>query len=145
MKKSDIILAIIVLLLYALIATNTVNSASIQGLSMYPVFQNGQLTFYIPTHNADIGDIIIYYSPNRGTYVIHQVVQIYGNGDSKSYVTKGINPITNPLPDNSPSVQLEPSTGIPQKYVIGVVVNINKVSISIPYVGYLSLLFSTLI
>lgn len=110
---------------------------------MYPIFQNGQITFYIPTNNADVGDIIIYKSPTKYTYVIHRVIQVNNYQGQERYVTQGINPITNPYPDTS--VGLEPQGGVPQNYVVGKVVSIGKMSFSIPYLGYLSLLFSQII
>jgi len=143
MRKSDIFIFILFLFFLISIIFNVINIATVQGVSMYPIFQNGQITFYIPTNNADVGDIIIYKSPTKYTYVIHKVIQVNNFQGQERYVTQGVNPITNPYPDTL--VGLEPQGGVPQNYVVGKVVNINKLVFSIPYLGYLSLIFSGII
>ncbi len=140
MKKSDIAIILIIALIYVIMFSNIVQSASVEGVSMYPVFQNGALTFYTQPVNVQVGNIIIYRSPYYDNYVIHRVIRI--NQDN-SYVTQGVDKITNPLPDNR--IGLEPINGIPHNLVVGKVLEIDNVTFSIPYLGYISILFSSII
>ncbi|MBP1357061.1 MAG: signal peptidase I [Sulfolobus sp.] len=138
MRKSEILVLSFIIILYALVLTNVVNSASVEGVSMYPVFQNGAITFYVKTHVASLGDIIIFRSPTFNTYVIHRVVAVTPVG----YITKGVDPISNPQSDAG---ILEPSSGVPPYDVLGKVTNISGYVIMIPYLGYISILFSSFI
>lgn len=139
MKKSDVILLALIIIIYISVFSGVVQTASVEGVSMYPVFQNGFLTFYTSPKNITVGNIIIYKS-ELGTYVIHRVVQI--NYQYHSYVTQGVDPITNPIPDNR--IGLEPPYGVPKQFVVGKVLEVHGVIISIPYLGYISILFSLL-
>ena len=139
MKKSDLALLFLIILIYIVIFSGIVQTASVEGVSMYPVFQNGFLTFYTQPKNITVGNIIIYKSLVN-SYVIHRV--IYVNHKFNSYVTQGVDPITNPFPDNR--IGLEPPYGVPKQDVIGKVLEIHGVIISIPYLGYISILFSLL-
>ncbi|BFH74263.1 signal peptidase I [Sulfurisphaera javensis] len=142
MKKSDILLLVVIILIYIVVLSGVVQTASVEGVSMYPIFQNGYLTFYTSPSNIKIGDIIIYKSPTFNTYVIHHVIKInYIDGETY-YVTQGVDHITNPQPDNK--IGLEGPYGVSQTQVIGKVAEINGVVISIPYLGYISILFSLL-
>ncbi|BBD72724.1 signal peptidase I [Sulfodiicoccus acidiphilus] len=134
-KKSDIAVIAVLLLIYFLMFTNVLAVASVDGVSMYPIYQNGDLVFYSPPNNVHVGDVIIYRSPYTSTYVVHMVVK--ENGDN--YVTKGVDEITNPEPDNV--LRLEPVDGIPLSRVQGVTFSIGGYELSIPYLGYLSLIF----
>ncbi|AWR97740.1 signal peptidase I [Acidianus sulfidivorans JP7] len=136
MRKSDIILVAIVVAIYVLFFTNIVTTASVEGVSMYPVFQNGALTFYGSPTNISFHDIIIYRSPEYGIYVIHRVIKI----DNNNYITQGVDKITNPVPDNR--IGLEPLQGIPGNDVVGKVTQVDGYVISIPYLGYLAIIAS---
>ncbi len=138
MKKSDIAIIAFIVFIYILFFTNIITTASVEGVSMYPVFQNGSLTFYGPPHNIQYHNVIIYKSLEHGIYVIHRVIKIDGN----HYVTQGVDNISNPYPDNR--IGLEPPQGIPACDVIGKVTEVDGYIISIPYLGYLSILFSYL-
>jgi signal peptidase len=143
MKKSDILIVGFIVLIYVLYFSNIISSASVEGVSMYPTFQNGALTFYTSPHNVSLGNIIIYKSPTVGAYVIHRVVSVnYYNGE-KYYVTQGVDKISNPKPDNQ--IGLEPLPGIPSNLVLGKVDEYHGVIFSIPYLGYISILLNSLI
>ena len=142
MKKSDIFLLAVIVLIYIVVLSGIVQTASVEGVSMYPVFQNGDLTFYTTPHDISVGDIIIYRSPTFNTYVIHHVIAINFVDGQKYYVTQGVDNITNPQPDNK--IGLESPYGISQTHVVGKVAEINGLVISIPYLGYISILFSSL-
>jgi len=139
MKKSDIAIILFIALVYIVFFSNLVSSASVEGVSMYPVLQNGALTFYGSPTNIHYDSIIIYKSPQLHTYVIHRIIEA-SNG---FYITQGVDKISNPEPDNR--IGLEPPYGVPSQYVIGKVINVGGYVISIPYLGYLSILLSSLI
>jgi len=139
MKKSDIAIILFIALVYIVFFSNLVSSASVEGVSMYPVLQNGALTFYGSPTNIRYDSIIIYKSPQLHTYVIHRIIEA-SNG---FYITQGVDKISNPEPDNR--IGLEPPYGVPSQYVIGKVINVGGYVISIPYLGYLSILLSSLI
>jgi len=136
MKKTDVLIILILIFFYGLTLSGTLRTASVEGVSMYPIFQNGYMVFYAkPELNTiHIGSIIIY---NNGKgYVIHEVVSYNNN----RYITKGTDPYTNPLPDNQ--LGIEPPNGITLNDIIGQVFSINGRYIAIPYLGYLSIIFS---
>ena len=136
MKKSDLAFVIVVGLIYFLILSGIVRTASVEGVSMYPIFQNGYLVFYEKPINVHVGNIVIYES--REGYVIHEVVIQKGD----YYVTKGVDPYTNFELDNM--IGLEPPNGITVDQMVGKVVEVGGYYITIPYLGYLSILFTSL-
>lgn len=119
--------------------SNIVQSASVEGVSMYPIFQNGALTFYVKPISINEGNVIIYKSPYFNNYVIHRVIAT----DNGYYITQGVDKITNPIPDNR--IGLEPASGIPKNLVVGKIVEFGNFTFSIPYLGYISILFSSII
>ncbi len=143
MKKSDIILIILILVIYLLYFSNVISSASVEGVSMYPVFQNGSLTFYTSPHNITVGNIIIYKSSVIDAYVIHRVLSVDNYNSQKHFVTQGVDRISNPVPDNK--IGLEPPEGIPSKCVLGKVDEFHGIIFSIPYLGYISILINSII
>jgi signal peptidase len=143
MKKSDIILIILILVIYLLYFSNIISSASVEGVSMYPVFQNGSLTFYTSPHNITIGNIIIYKSPVINAYVIHRVVAKDDYNNVQHYITQGVDKISNPVPDNK--IGLEPPQGVPSTYILGKVDEFHGIIFSIPYLGYISILINSII
>ncbi len=107
--------------------------AVVEGRSMEPLLQTGDLVFVIKASpdNIHVGDVVVYKRPN-GEYVIHRVIEIIGNGDSMLVVTKGDN---NPVPDGN----------IPIDWVAGKVVAIGGNVIKIPGIGYITLCFKSLV
>lgn len=136
MKKNDLIFVVLVGLIYFIILSGVVKTASVEGVSMYPIFQNGYLVFYEKPINVHVGDVIIYVS--HAGYVIHEIVIQNGN----HYITKGVDPYTNFETDNM--LGLEPPNGVSTSQIVGKVVRVDGYYISIPYLGYLSILFSSL-
>jgi signal peptidase len=139
MKKSDIILLVLIIIIYLAVFSGIIQTASVEGVSMYPLFQNGFLTFYSSPTNIQIGNIIIYKSL-YGTFVIHRVININYVDGVPHYITQGVDNITNPFPDNR--IGLERPYGVPQYDVTGKVDEFGGFIISIPYLGYISILFS---
>ncbi|MGC9105639.1 MAG: signal peptidase I [Thermoprotei archaeon] len=135
MKKVDLLLLGLLIIFYALVLTGTLKTASVEGVSMYPIFQNGYLVFYSKPTSIHPGTIVIYF--NGKNYVIHEVVSV-SNG---YFITKGVNPYTNNLPDNV--LGIGPSNGITLGDIIGQVASVNgNYYFAIPYLGYLSIFFS---
>jgi len=139
MKKSDIILLVLIIIIYLAVFSGIIQTASVEGVSMYPLFQNGFLTFYSSPTNIQIGNIIIYKSL-YGTFVIHRVININYVDGVPHYITQGVDNITNLYSDNR--IGLEPPYGVSQYDVIGKVDEFGGFIISIPYLGYISILFS---
>ncbi len=140
-KKTDISLLILVIVVLGISLygklTNTHFLAVIEGRSMEPTLNTGDLVLMLPVNDPreiSIGDVIVFRRPN-GELIIHRVIEIRIYNDTYYYVTKGDN---NPVPDppNNPG---EP--GISFRSVIGKVVSIGDgVVIKVPYIGIIPLL-----
>ncbi len=133
MNASAVIDSIIFILVISFLALNLlgiVTLAVVEGRSMEPTLQTGDLVLVVKVSPEDIhvGDIIVYKKPS-GTFIIHRVIKIKRVDDQFYYITQGDN---NPIPDGP---------GIPYKDVIGKVVSVNDAPIKIPVIGYLSLMF----
>ncbi len=126
----DISVFILVILFLTMNLLGVVTLAVVEGRSMEPTLQTGDLVMVIKVSPEDIhvGDIIVYKKPN-GTFIIHRVIKIKQINNQLYYVTQGDN---NPIPDGP---------GVPYKDVIGKVVSVNDAPIKIPVIGYLSLMF----
>lgn len=107
-----------------------VTLAVVEGRSMEPTLQTGDLVLVIKVSPKDIhvGDVIVYRKPS-GTFIIHRVIRIKSVDGQLYYVTQGDN---NPIPDGP---------GIPYGEIVGKVASVNDAPIKIPIVGYLSLMF----
>jgi len=132
-SASTVIDAVIFILVISFLVLNLlgiVTLAVVEGKSMEPTLQTGDLVLVIRVSPKDIhvGDIIVY-KKLGGTFIIHRVIKIKHVDDQFYYVTQGDN---NPIPDGP---------GVPYRDVIGKVVSINDAPIKIPVIGYLSLMF----
>lgn len=139
MKKSDLIFLIIIVSIYASVLLGVVNPATVDGVSMYPIFQNGALVFYSPSNTNIHVDSVIIYRSDQGSPIIHRVIRINVVNGERFYVTQGIDRITNTISDNRAG--FEPPYGAPQSSVLGTVDSAGSYEISIPYLGYLSMIF----
>lgn len=101
--------------------------AVVEGKSMEPLLQTGDLVLVVKTSPNDIhvGDIVVYKRPG-GELVIHRVLKIDKAGNEYLYFIKGDN---NPLPDGD----------IPYSWILGKVVGINGNVFKVPVLGYLTL------
>jgi len=127
---ADSIIFILVVTFLALNILGVVTLAVVEGRSMEPTLQTGDLVLVVKASPNDIhvGDIVVYKKPD-GTFIIHRVIEIKQISGQLYYVTQGDN---NPIPDGP---------GIPYEDVIGKVVSINDAPVKIPVIGYLSLMF----
>ena len=140
-KKTDLLLIIIVVFLLGLSLygrlSNTHFLAVIEGRSMEPTLNTGDIVFMIPVSDPreiSVGDVIVFKRPN-GELIIHRVIEIKIYKDIYYYITKGDN---NPIPD-PPNNSGEP--GIDFRSVVGKVISLgNGVVIKIPYVGIIPLM-----
>ncbi|MEN2999012.1 MAG: signal peptidase I [Acidilobaceae archaeon] len=112
--------------------------AAVSGGSMEPSLHSGDLVFIIKSDDVRRGDIIVFRSGEG--YVIHRVVDVYSLDGKKCYVTQGDN---NSFPDLGSQRCAEPGRtyyGIPEDFVVGVVIEFLGLPVKIPYVGSLALL-----
>lgn len=126
--------------------------AVISGRSMVPLFLEGDivLLYKPPPQNIRVGDVVVYKRCGGG-YIIHRVIEVIKLGDKYYYRTKGD---YNPYDDSklgqfyeySPtSVCSDIKTpGVPYERIVGVAVEINGAVLKIPYLGYISLMFTSL-
>ena len=126
----DVVIFILVVAFLTLNLLGVVTLAVVEGRSMEPTLQTGDLVLVVkvPPEDIHVGDIIVYKKPN-GTFIIHRVIKIKHVDNQPYYVTQGDN---NPIPDGP---------GVPYKDVIGRVVSVDNAPIKIPVIGYLSLMF----
>ncbi|MGC9071172.1 MAG: signal peptidase I [Acidilobus sp.] len=124
----------------------------VDGRSMLPTLQSGDLVFVVKVPPSDIrvGDVIVYrftgnfYGiPLNNVLIIHRVIDIYYHNGTLCFVTKGDN---NQLPDPGyPSycgyVSLYGTdvSGVPYWFILGKVIG-GRTPFTIPYVGALSLI-----
>jgi len=105
----------------------------VEGPSMEPLFQTGDLVIIVKSNNINVGDIIVFKKKIGNGYIIHRVISVNNFNGTSYYVTKGD---SNPLPDYQEFEVL----GIPQGRVVGKVLEINGIPMKIPMIGYLSLI-----
>ncbi|MEM0453527.1 MAG: signal peptidase I [Sulfolobales archaeon] len=127
------IIAILLLIAILLNTLGFVVLGTVEGPSMEPLFQTGDLVIIIKSKDINVGDVIIYKKKVGDGFIIHRVVEIHSIRDEQYYVTKGDN---NALPD----YQEFELVGVPSSRVVGKVLEINDLPLKIPVVGYLSLL-----
>lgn len=126
----DTVIFILVISFLALNLLGIVTLAVVEGKSMEPTLQTGDLVLVVKVspENIRVGDVIVYKKPD-GTFIIHRVIKIKNVDNQFYYVTQGDN---NPIPDGP---------GIPYGNVIGKVVSVGNAPIKVPAIGYLSLMF----
>jgi len=114
--------------------------AVVEGYSMYPLLREGDVVFAYkaPPEQIKPGHIIIFEGVG-GKLIIHRVVEVKRVGDGFYYVTKGDN---NQIPD---IMHFSSGIGIPYERVKGIVVSVNNAVVKIPYLGYLSIWFRSLL
>ncbi|MCX8184845.1 MAG: signal peptidase I [Sulfolobales archaeon] len=119
----EALIGVSLLLLITLILLDYVTLAVVEGSSMEPTLQPGDLVVIVKRVSLgeiSIGDVIVY---QRGrTLIIHRVIRIEGN----TLIAKGDN---NWLPDPPVSPQM----------IIGKVLEVRGKIVKIPLVGYLTL------
>ncbi|MEM1623538.1 MAG: signal peptidase I [Sulfolobales archaeon] len=119
----EIAVGTVLLMLIALTLLDYISLAVVEGTSMEPTLQSGDLVIVIKrvsAENINVGDIIVY--RRGGTLVIHRVLRI----ENDTLITKGDN---NWLPD--PPVRFQS--------VIGKVLGLGGNIVKVPLVGYLTL------
>ncbi len=119
----EVAVAAAVLSLVALILLNYIALAVVEGRSMEPTLQPGDLIVIvkrISPKDIAVGDVVVY--RRGGTLIIHRVIRIEGD----ALITKGDN---NWLPD--PPVKFQA--------VLGKVLELGGSPIKVPLVGYLTL------
>lgn len=136
MKITFLITNILLILFVLIIILNILGFIMlgvVEGPSMEPLFQTGDLVIIVKSNDINVGDIIVFKKRIGNGYIIHRVISVNNFNGTSYYVTKGDN---NPLPDYQEFEVL----GIPQGRVVGKVLEINGIPMKIPMIGYLSLI-----
>jgi signal peptidase len=97
--------------------------------SMEPVFYRGDVVFikHMNPDNLLEGDILVFKNPYDDTPIVHRIIKITQQGDTRYFATKGDN---NFSPDS-----YYPPPGIPEDGIVG------KVIFKVPKVGLVALWF----
>ncbi|MCC6046963.1 MAG: signal peptidase I [Desulfurococcaceae archaeon] len=120
----EVVLGVLAVALLVLMALGYVTLAVIEGTSMEPTLQTGDVVVVVrgvKPGELSVGDIVVY---RRGSsLIIHRVVSLGPFG----IVTKG---------DNN----WAPDPPVPYEAVVGKVLNVGGATFRVPLVGYLTLL-----
>ncbi len=124
---AEVIIAALIFTLLLLNLTGNIMFAVVEGKSMEPLLQTGDLVLVVkvPPNDIHVGDIVVYKRPG-GELVIHRVLKIEKVGNEYMYFIKGDN---NPLPDGD----------IPYSWILGKVAGIDGNVFKVPVLGYLTL------
>ncbi|OYT46898.1 MAG: signal peptidase I [Desulfurococcales archaeon ex4484_42] len=123
----DVTFFLLFMTLTLLILTGNLVIAVVEGISMEPLFQTGDVVFVIKVKPSDIkpGDIIVYEKPN-GAYIIHRVTKIVNENSEIVIITKGDN-----------NKYYDPPISVNQ--VVGKVLSIYDIPVKLPFLGLISL------
>ena len=124
---AEIAIATLIFTLLLLNLTGNIMFAVVEGKSMEPLLQTGDLVLVVKAspNSIHVGDIVVYKRPG-GELVIHRVLKIDKVGNEYMYFIKGDN---NPLPDGD----------IPYSWILGKVAGIDGNVFKVPVLGYLTL------
>lgn len=128
------ILAVIVLTIIARTYLADIPVAVVKGNSMLPLLREGDIVFIVKANPSEIkeGDVIVFWTPNNATLIIHRVIKVMWSKNTAYYITKG---------DNNPFEDKYYSIGVPYSKVVGKVASIGNSVYKIPYIGHLALIF----
>lgn len=130
--KTSLYAVVFVLLLIVFAYLLLTYTRRVDGISMWPTLESGDLVVIQPVSMNDvhIGDIIVYGPPcsSTGSSVIHRVVSV-ANGTGGGFITQGDDRKTNPGTDQTSGIANRPIT---QACLIG------KVVFIVPYVERLA-------
>ncbi len=99
-KKIEIAEDVVIVVLFISLAILLVNVAFgnspfwyVEGISMHPTLENGDLIIIVrtPFDNLKIGDIIVYYSHIYNFRIVHRIIEISNYNGDKILITKGDN------------------------------------------------------
>ncbi len=127
------LIAVLLLVIILLNISGLIVLGTVEGPSMEPLFQTGDLVIIVKSTDIKIGDIIVYKKKAGNGFIIHRVIEIRNVSNELYYVTKGDN-------NNLPDYQEFELMGVPSHRVVGKVLEINNLPIKIPAIGYLSLM-----
>jgi signal peptidase len=123
----ETIVTIVIVIVILLSLAKIVMFAVVEGKSMEPTLQTGDLVFVIKTSPKDlrVGDVVVYRKPS-GEFVIHRIIRIVKVGNMLDVETKGDN---NFIADGE----------IPVNWIVGKVVGIDGEVLKVPGIGYINL------
>jgi signal peptidase len=124
---AEVFVTVAILIIILLSLAKIVMFAVVEGKSMEPTLQTGDLVFVIKTSPTDlkVGDVVVYRKPS-GEFVIHRIIRIVKVGSMLDVETKGDN---NFIADGE----------IPVNWIVGKVVGIDGEVLKVPGIGYLNL------
>jgi len=126
-ESIEIAIIAVVIILMILSLSKTLMFAVVEGKSMEPILQTGDLVIIVKESPKALkaGDVIVYERPD-GEFIIHRIIKIMRLGDNLVVIPKGDNNI---VPDGE----------IPSSWIIGEVLEINNAIIKLPGIGYVTL------
>ncbi|MGD0328893.1 MAG: signal peptidase I [Nitrososphaeria archaeon] len=99
-KKIEIAEDIVIVVLFITLAILLINVAFgnspfwyVEGISMHPTLQSGDLIIIVrtPFDNLKVGDIIVYYSHVYNFRIVHRIIEIENISGQEALITKGDN------------------------------------------------------
>ncbi len=129
---AEIILLALVMVLLILNITGNLMFAVVEGKSMEPLLQTGDLVLVSKAspNQIHVGDIVVYRS-TYGELIIHRVIKVMRIDGRYVYLIKG---------DNN----LVPDGDIPYNMILGKVIGLDGNVFKIPVIGYLTLGFRSI-
>ncbi len=118
-------LLVIAIALLVLVVTGQIVLAVVEGSSMEPLLQTGDVVIVIRSKNINIGDVVVY-KKYDGVLIIHRVVKFLNLNGKIYVVTKGDNNFFTDPP-------------ISKHQIIGKVLTVNGMIVKIPSIGLISL------
>ena len=117
----------LIIVLIVLSLTRTIMFAVVEGKSMEPILQTGDLVIVVKksVKALKVGDVIVYERPS-GEFIIHRIVNILKLRSGLIIIPKGDN---NPVPDGE----------IPSSWIVGEVLEVNNAIVKFPGLGYVTL------
>lgn len=129
-----LVLIIVVVIITMKMYLADIPVAVVKGNSMLPLLREGDVVFIIKPGPYEIkeGDVIVFWTPDNTTLVIHRVIKVVKVNNVSYYVTKG---------DNNPFKDTYYPVGVPYGKVVGKVASMGNSVYKIPYIGYITLMF----
>ena len=127
----NLTLLILAIILLILIGTGYLILAVVEGNSMEPLLQTGDVVIVVKSSKIDVGDVIVYRKYD-GVLIIHRVIKFINLNGRTFIVTKGDNNLFADPP-------------ISKYQVIGKVLTINDMIVKIPSIGLISLWIKSII
>ncbi|PUA33249.1 MAG: signal peptidase I [Zestosphaera tikiterensis] len=126
----ELLMLTLLILLIVLTSSKAIMFAVVEGRSMEPLLQTGDIVLVVNTDvgRLNVGDVVVYEKAD-GTYIIHRIIGI--NNANSCFIIKGDN---NLMPDGC----------IASSKIVGKVLSVGTSVVKVPALGYITLLFKAL-